>query len=87
MDTHELKIWPEYYNELIQGNKNFEIRKHDRDFQVDDILRLREWEESSKSYTGRESTAVITYILTNKEFKGLVSNYSALGIDVISQFI
>ncbi len=87
MDTHELKIWPEYFKELMNGKKYFEIRRHDRDFKVGDMLKLREWEESMKSYTSKESTAMITYILTSENFEGLASGYSALGIDVISQFI
>jgi hypothetical protein len=30
--THELKILPQYYEEVKAGNKNFELRKNDRDY-------------------------------------------------------
>lgn len=37
---HELKILPEYYEEVKCGNKNFELRKNDRDYKVyDDSLK------------------------------------------------
>ena len=32
--THELKTYPKYFQETIEGNKPFEIRKNDRNFQV-----------------------------------------------------
>lgn len=35
---HELKIYPKYFQETIEGNKPFEIRKNDRHFQVGDVL-------------------------------------------------
>lgn len=43
MRVHELKTWPEPYAATVSGAKTFEIRKDDRGFRVNDILRLREW--------------------------------------------
>ena len=40
---HELKIHPKYYSELKSGNKTFEIRKNDRDFQEGDEVKFSEW--------------------------------------------
>ena len=62
--THELKCWPEYFEETISGGKTFEIRYDDRDFMVGDTIRLREWEPSNEQYSGRECWRRVTYITT-----------------------
>ncbi|MER1815850.1 DUF3850 domain-containing protein, partial [Proteus mirabilis] len=41
--THELKINPQYFNQVRIGAKKAEFRRADRDFQVGDILVLREF--------------------------------------------
>ena len=38
---HELKTYPKYFQETIEGNKPFEIRKDDRDFHVGDVLKMK----------------------------------------------
>lgn len=39
---HELKILPEYFNEIMYGRKKFEVRFNDRNFKVGDTLLLKE---------------------------------------------
>lgn len=58
--THELKTYPKYFQETIEGNKPFEIRKNDRNFQVGDVLILKEWDNIK--YSGREIGAVVRYV-------------------------
>lgn len=43
-NEHELKVHPKYFNRLVSGQKSFEIRKNDRDFQIGDILVLKEYD-------------------------------------------
>ena len=74
---HELKIYPKYFDAVLDGSKPFEIRKNDRGFQVGDNIRLREWDNIK--YSGRTIYAEITYILDDK-FVGLADGYVALGI-------
>lgn len=50
MKTHELKLDIKYFDEVKDGNKNFEIRKNDRDFKVGDILELKAWTEDTEKY-------------------------------------
>lgn len=73
---HELKIAPEYFKEVLSKEKTFEFRYNDRNYQVDDIIKLKEYDNSQ--YTGREISVQITYIL--QDFEGLQSNYAILSI-------
>lgn len=41
--THEVKSWPREFEAMIDGIKNFEVRRNDRDYQPGDVLVLREW--------------------------------------------
>lgn len=49
---HFLKIQPQYFEEVRNGNKSFEIRKNDRDFKVGDTLYLQEYNPLAQEYTG-----------------------------------
>lgn len=71
--THELKCWPTYFQEVYQGRKTFEVRLNDRNYQMLDRLRLREFDPDAVDpdlpgaaagrYTGREITLMVGYIL------------------------
>lgn len=39
---HQLKIESQYFQQIILGEKTFEVRKNDRDFHVGDYLGLNE---------------------------------------------
>ena len=60
---HNLKIWPEYFDVILSGEKTFELRKDDRGFGVGDTLLLKEWTQHG-GYTGREIAVMVTYILS-----------------------
>lgn len=77
--THDLKIWPIYFDAVAFGDKRFEVRKDDRDFRVGDELRLREWDPQTESYTGRECLAVIDYLLTGGAL-GIETGYVVMSI-------
>jgi hypothetical protein len=61
--VHELKTWPEFFDPVFQGKKNFELRFDDRRFEVGDELHLREYVPATNQYTGREARKTISYIL------------------------
>jgi hypothetical protein len=50
------------------GAKTFEIRKNDRNFNPGDILRLKEYDPATESYTGREVSVIVSYILDKQPF-------------------
>ena len=58
---HYIKVLPEYYRAIERGEKTFEVRFNDRNYQVCDILHLQEW--LNGGYTGREIIAEVTYLL------------------------
>lgn len=75
MTLHELKIWPVHFLEHTLGDKNFELRKNDRDFLIFDEVLLKEWSEE-KGYTGRIFHRRITGVL--KDMPGLEDGYVIL---------
>ena len=75
---HTLKVWPQFFAALDSGAKGFEVRKDDRNFQVGDILRLREWSEAS-GYSGRETTRTVSYVL--RDWAGLSPDYVVMSLN------
>lgn len=64
MESHDLKIWPQYFDAVKAGKKTFEIRSiKDRIFEVGDCVLLREYVYESKEYTGRSLAFRIGYVL------------------------
>lgn len=49
------KIWPEYFEKVQKGEKNFEVRLADFELKAGDILVLEEWDPRTKKYTGRKT--------------------------------
>ena len=68
MMIHELKIWPKYFDAVNKEVKRFEIRKNDRNFQVGELLLLKEFDSISDSYSGRQIKCKILYILEDPKF-------------------
>ena len=77
----EKKILPGYFKAVASRIKTFEIRKDDDDYQVGDLLVLREW--NGADYTGRWCTREITYVLRNAKRFGLMEGYCILAIQPV----
>ncbi len=60
------KIWPEYFELVSAGKKNFELRLADFDVSEGDTLVLEEWDPETKQYTGRKIEKVVGYVLKFK---------------------
>jgi hypothetical protein len=63
---HELKSWVGLFEPIYTGEKTHEIRVMDRDYKVGDMCLLREYEPTTKEYTGRWVQVQITYITSNQ---------------------
>jgi len=72
----ELKCWPPYFQDVVDGKKTFEVRVNDRNYKVGDTLHLREWKPETKTYTGRTFNVNVTYIMP------VDGRITALGKDV-----
>lgn len=75
---HELKILPQYFEEVWNKNKTFELRKDDRDYKIGDTLRLLEFDYGT--YTGRICNRKILYILRDSDQYGLKEGFVILGM-------
>lgn len=80
---HELKTWTEYYDRIVSGEKKFEIRKNDRDFQVGDTLLLQEYFPNLKQYSENVMKVKVTYILHGPAF-GIEKDYCVMSIQHIA---
>lgn len=77
--THDLKILPEYFIAVINGEKTFEVRKDDRPYNVGDMLRLHEY--NCGVYTERTADVEATYILRSPEY--CKEGYCIIGIKLV----
>jgi hypothetical protein len=75
---HELKTWPHFFSEILNGTKQFELRRNDRNFQCGDDLHLREWDPETREYTGREIFKHVAYI--TKKTEGLAEGFVLMGL-------
>lgn len=70
--NHELKTWPCYFQAVLDGKKNFEIRwDKDRCFQPGDTVTLREY-DIKVGYSGRKLERVIEYVCHFEQKEGYV---------------
>lgn len=89
--THYLKTLPVYFDAVQRGDKTFEIRKNDRDFQTGDMLVLLEHQPPVAALPGvitvavpsalRELTARVSYVFHDTfGGYGLERGYVILGL-------
>lgn len=76
----EKKILSEYFVKIASGHKKFEIRKDEDDIQESDMLVLKEWYPSTKTFTGRYIVCYVTDVLRNAPEYGLMDGYCIISI-------
>lgn len=62
-DSNILKIYPEYYNDVVNNGKRFDLRLNDRYYKTNDIYYLCEYENNE--FTGNFIKIKITYVMDN----------------------
>ena len=78
--THQFKIYPEYFQAVLEKRKKFEVRekRHLEPYLVGDYVILYEFDPSSDMYTGRIWHGYISYVLDDERF--CKENYVIFGI-------
>ena len=66
--VHSLKTYPCYFDSVLNGEKTFEVRLNDRNYNVGDFLALNEYDPEKTKYTGRSLLVRVTYILDDEKF-------------------
>ncbi len=61
------KTWPELFEKILNGEKNFDLRLADFACQPSDVLVLQEYNPKTKQYTGRETEKEITFVMKTKD--------------------
>jgi ASC-1-like (ASCH) protein len=79
MKEHYLKTWPEYLERVWSGQKTFELRKNDRDFQVGDRLILQGYDPHMNAMCGTDCIVKVVYILHGGQF-GIEPGYCVMSI-------
>ena len=88
MKLHNLKIKSEFFLDVEDGNKEFEVRYNDRDYNVGDLINFIPIDDYNEpiEIIGVDTNNLyrIKYILTDKDFPdGLKEGYVVLGIQRI----
>jgi ParB family transcriptional regulator, chromosome partitioning protein len=73
---HRAKCDKKHFPAVQSKKKTFEVRRNDRDYRVNDLMIIQEFE--NHDYTGREAVRRIVYICKN--FEGLAHGYVVLGL-------
>jgi hypothetical protein len=87
--VHKLKTWPQFYQDISDGVKTFELRKDDRGYMVGDVLILMEFDPNKNggSYTGRALSRLVMYKLDAASFLGIEKGYCVMGLGVLPRFL
>lgn len=81
MKKHELKCHPHFFEALARGDKNFEIRRNDRHFAVNDLLVIRKYDPGFGLVPGEEPLLfVVTYMMTDEDFPAIAAGFVIMGI-------
>ena len=62
MKVVKKKIWPGYFDAILNGKKKYELRLNDFDIEEGDTMLLEEWDPKTKKYTGRKTEKIVTYV-------------------------
>lgn len=83
--VHGLRCEARYFDDVVSGEKRFEIRKKDRKFEVGDTVILKRIFGEQQIDTGDRIQATISYILDDERY--CKDGYVILGLSKIKKLI
>ena len=66
---HTKKLLPEFFQQILDGHKHYELRLADWKCSEGDILVLKEWDPSKEAFTGRVLEKTISKVVKTKDVK------------------
>ena len=63
MATITKKVWPKFFEQLLSGEKQFELRLADFELNPGDTLVLKEFDQETQAFTGRKITKVAQKVM------------------------
>ena len=83
--THKIKCIQPFYDAVLNGLKNFEIRYNDRDYKVGDEVLLMEYNPLTEIFTGKDILIRIDYLLSGSVY--LKDGYCVFGFSRIFRIL
>lgn len=77
---HDIKTHMEPFWALWNGQKTFEFRQNDRDYQVGDTLILREYFPDTNTFSGRAVKARVTHLIAGPSEFGIPKGYVCMSL-------
>ena len=83
--VHDLKIEQHYLIHILEGKKNFEVIKNDRDYQVGDRINFLPLESESESYNAYDVKKPIPKFIINYVHHGygMENGFVILAIEAV----
>lgn len=72
IDCHNVRLHLDYFQDVVDGNKTFEIRFDDRGYKKGDFIVLHEYSDEAPHYSGRTITKRIGFITDYEQQEGFV---------------
>lgn len=78
---HQIRLGASFFEEVLSGEKSFELRKNDRGYKKGDILEMMEFKDGKN--TGRIVRVLVMYML--EDFTGLEDGYCIMATRLVNE--
>ena len=84
--THFVKCLPEYFRDCMCFQKNWTLRKNDRNYQAGDTLVKFEWIPETNFFTGEVLFVTVSWVIDadNTAMPGIAPGHALLVLDFVT---